>query len=80
MARRRPGWRQTGGQRLVVSSHDFTGMPADLAARYHAMAATGAAVVKVAVTASALADCVPETTLSLISSCEASISFPSAVH
>ena len=54
-----PWVRQTGGERLVVSSHDFTGMPADLASRYHAMAATGAAVVKVAVTASALADCVP---------------------
>lgn len=51
--------RQTGGQRLVVSSHDFTGVPADLALRYHAMAATGAAVVKLAVTATALAACVP---------------------
>jgi 3-dehydroquinate dehydratase/shikimate dehydrogenase len=51
--------RQTGGERLVVSSHDFSGMPADLAARYRAMAATGAAVVKLAVTATALADCVP---------------------
>ena len=51
--------RQTGGERLVVSSHDFAGMPADLAARYRAMAATGAAVVKLAVTATALADCVP---------------------
>jgi 3-dehydroquinate dehydratase / shikimate dehydrogenase len=50
---------QTGGQRLVISSHDFTGMPADLASRYHAMAATGAAVVKLAVTATALTDCVP---------------------
>ncbi len=46
-------------QRLVVSSHDFAGMPADLASRYRAMAATGASVVKLAVTASTLADCVP---------------------
>jgi 3-dehydroquinate dehydratase/shikimate dehydrogenase len=51
--------RQTGGARLVVSSHDFTGVPADLAARYRAMSETGAAVIKVAVTARALADCVP---------------------
>jgi 3-dehydroquinate dehydratase/shikimate dehydrogenase len=50
---------KTSGQRLVVSSHDFSGMPTDLASRYHAMAATGAAVVKLAVTAAALADCVP---------------------
>ncbi len=49
---REAAWvRQTGGERLVVSSHDFAGMPADLAARYRAMAATGAAVVKLAVTA-----------------------------
>lgn len=51
--------RQTGGQRLVVSSHDFRGMPQDLASRYRAMAATGAAVVKLAVTPSSLSDCVP---------------------
>ena len=57
---REAAWvRQTGGERLVVSSHDFAGMPADLASRYRAMAATGAAVVKLAVTAAALADCVP---------------------
>ena len=51
--------RDIGGRRLVVSSHDFSGMPADLASRYRAMAATGADVVKLAVTATALADCVP---------------------
>lgn len=51
--------RQTGGQRLIVSSHDFGGMPADLGERYRAMAATGASVVKLAVTPAALVDCVP---------------------
>lgn len=49
----------TRGARLVVSSHDFDGVPADLAARHAAMCATGAAVVKVAVTARRLSDCVP---------------------
>jgi 3-dehydroquinate dehydratase/shikimate dehydrogenase len=55
---------KTAGRRLVVSSHDFDGMPADLAGRYAAMCATGAAVVKVAVTAHRLADCLPLLTLS----------------
>ena len=53
-----PWARQAGGQRLIVSSHDFIGVPADLAARYQAMSGTGAAVVKLAVTARALTDCV----------------------
>lgn len=54
-----PWIRETRGERLVVSHHDFTGVPADLVARFHAMTRTGAAVVKLAVTATALADCVP---------------------
>ena len=37
------------GRNIVLSSHDFTGMPADLERRYVAMRATGAAVVKIAV-------------------------------
>ncbi len=49
----------TRGARLIVSNHDFDGVPRDLAARHRAMAATGAAVVKLAVTARALADCIP---------------------
>jgi 3-dehydroquinate dehydratase/shikimate dehydrogenase len=47
------------GERLIVSHHDFAGVPADLADRHRAMAATGAAVVKLAVTAGRLSDCVP---------------------
>ena len=40
--------RSTGGKRIVLSSHDFDGMPADLADRVRAMRATGAEIVKVA--------------------------------
>jgi len=43
----------------VVSSHDFSGVPADLCARVRAMRATGAAVIKVAVTAARLSDTLP---------------------
>ncbi len=45
--------------RVVISSHDFTGVPADLISRVQAMRQTGAAVVKVAVTPSRLADTLP---------------------
>jgi 3-dehydroquinate dehydratase/shikimate dehydrogenase len=46
------------GRGVVVSNHDFDGVPADLDARVAAMGATGAEVVKIAVTATRLADCV----------------------
>lgn len=45
--------------RVVVSSHDFRGVPADLVQRFAAMRATGAAVVKLAVLARTLADQLP---------------------
>lgn len=45
-----------GGRRIVLSSHDFDGVPADLAARMRAMRATGAEVVKVAVMPRTLSD------------------------
>jgi 3-dehydroquinate dehydratase/shikimate dehydrogenase len=48
-----------GGQRIVVSAHHFDGVPGDLASCYAAMRGTGAAVVKVAVTATRLTDCLP---------------------
>lgn len=48
-----------GLERIVVSMHDFAGVPDDLDARVDAMSRTGAAVVKVAVTARRLSDCVP---------------------
>jgi 3-dehydroquinate dehydratase / shikimate dehydrogenase len=45
------------GRGLVCSFHDFSGMPADLETRLAAMQATGATVVKAAVTVSRLAQC-----------------------
>lgn len=48
---------QTGGRRIVFSHHDFDGMPADLPELSQAMLASGAEVVKIAVTAHRLADC-----------------------
>ncbi len=47
----------TRGERVIVSHHDFEGVPLDLRGRFAAMASTGAAVVKLAITANALADC-----------------------
>jgi 3-dehydroquinate dehydratase/shikimate dehydrogenase len=47
---------QTGGRRVILSLHDFTGVPADLAATVHAMQGSGAEVVKVSVMASRLSD------------------------
>lgn len=48
--------RSTGGKRIVVSSHDFEGVPSDLADRVRAMRATGAEIVKVAVYSRSLSD------------------------
>lgn len=48
-----------GGRRIVLSFHDFDGMPADLTGRVQAMRSTGAEVVKIAVTTKQLGDCVP---------------------
>lgn len=45
--------------RVVVSAHDFAGVPADVCAQARAMRATGAAVVKVAMTARRLSDTLP---------------------
>ena len=47
------------GRRVILSSHDFDGVPADLPARMAAMRSTGAEVVKIAVKTNTLADCVP---------------------
>ena len=51
--------RHRGGARIVVSAHDFTGVPGDLPDQVRAMRATGAEVVKVAVTARRLCDSLP---------------------
>jgi len=50
--------RLKAGRRIVLSSHDFDGVPQDLAARMQAMQSTGAEVIKIAVKANALSDCV----------------------
>ena len=50
---------QAGGRRVVLSMHDFAGVPSDLREQLHAMRSTGADVVKVAVTPKKLSDCVP---------------------
>lgn len=50
--------RTAGTEGLVLSFHDFTGVPADLEAIADAMQASGADVVKLAVTVNRLEDCV----------------------
>jgi 3-dehydroquinate dehydratase/shikimate dehydrogenase len=45
--------------RVVVSNHDFDGVPADLSARAAAMRATGAGIIKLAIKTGRLADCLP---------------------
>lgn len=47
---------KTGGGRVVLSHHDFTGLPSDLSNIAQAMLASGAAVVKIAVMAGRLSD------------------------
>jgi len=48
-----------GGRRVVLSTHDFTGMSRDLVDQFRAMCATAAGIAKIAVTPQRLADCVP---------------------
>lgn len=48
-----------GGRGVIVSWHDFHGVPADLEGRLAAMRTVGAEVVKIAVTARGLADNLP---------------------
>jgi len=50
---------QTGGRRIVLSAHDYHGVPIDLTARVHAMRSTGAEVIKIAATLTCLSDCMP---------------------
>src|SRR5579863_6550514 len=56
-ADRRP-FALTDKGRLVLSHHDFSGVPSDLPDRVRAMRTEGAALVKVAVMATSLRDCV----------------------
>lgn len=48
-----------GPTRVILSRHDFVGMPADFVARYARLAASGADIVKVVATAHDLCDLVP---------------------
>jgi 3-dehydroquinate dehydratase/shikimate dehydrogenase len=48
---------RTGGRRVVLSHHDFNGVPADVRDKAHAMLSSGAEIVKLAVTAHSLRDC-----------------------
>jgi 3-dehydroquinate dehydratase/shikimate dehydrogenase len=50
---------RTDGRRIVLSMHDYEGVPSDLRDRLRFMQSTGAEVVKVAVKANRLSDCVP---------------------
>jgi len=50
---------QTGGRRIVLSAHDYHGVPIDLHARAHAMRSTGAEIIKIAATLKSLSDCLP---------------------
>ena len=50
---------RTQGRGIVLSMHDFAGVPTDLGDRMRAMRATGAETVKLAVKANRLSDCVP---------------------
>jgi 3-dehydroquinate dehydratase/shikimate dehydrogenase len=54
---------RAGGDRVVLSFHDFDGVPADLDERVRAMRASGAGTIKVAVTAGRLADTLSLTSL-----------------
>jgi 3-dehydroquinate dehydratase / shikimate dehydrogenase len=47
------------GRGIVVSAHEFEGVPTDVSARIDALRMTGAEVVKVAVTPARLSDCLP---------------------
>ena len=49
----------TKGRRVILSMHDFEGVPADLTERAKAMRATGAEVIKLAVKTNCLSDCLP---------------------
>ena len=50
---------KTGERRVLVSSHDFSGIPDDLPGQVSAMRATGAAVIKIAVTPARLSETLP---------------------
>jgi 3-dehydroquinate dehydratase/shikimate dehydrogenase len=48
-----------GGKGIVLSTHDFAGVPDDLVERAATMSATGAEVIKIAASVTRLSDCLP---------------------
>lgn len=52
-------WRKLDWSRVICSHHDFTGIPAGLEKIYERMAATPARILKLAVNASDITDCIP---------------------
>ena len=50
---------QADGRRIVLSAHDYHGLPVDLTERVNAMRSTGAGIIKIAATLTSLSDCVP---------------------
>ena len=50
---------ETDWSRIIISHHDFSGVPKDLTQIYEQLAATPAAVVKIAVQANDIVDCIP---------------------
>lgn len=50
---------ETDWSRVIISHHDFSGVPADLTEIYQRLASTPAAVIKIAVHANDIVDCIP---------------------
>ena len=50
---------ETDWSRVIISHHDFSGVPHDLSRIYERLAATPAAVIKIAVHANDIVDCIP---------------------
>ena len=50
---------ETDWSRIIISHHDFSGVPEDLSQIYERLAATPAHVLKIAVQANDIVDCVP---------------------
>jgi 3-dehydroquinate dehydratase / shikimate dehydrogenase len=50
---------ETDWSRVIISHHDFSGVPDDLTQIYERLAATPAAVLKIAVQANDIVDCIP---------------------
>ncbi|HEY0408317.1 MAG TPA: shikimate dehydrogenase [Pyrinomonadaceae bacterium] len=57
--RERDGRNVLDWQRVICSHHDFTGAPTDLTELYERMSATPAGILKIAVMANELTDCLP---------------------